>query len=326
MAGQNNQKKQKSRKTNGQKQRQWQPQGQQQVKRILLRDESLDKAKGFNLMSNVFMSVALKDIPACQHFLRTATGIKDLVVKEVRIQYYIAKITSHDAILDILAEDGKGQLYIIEIQRSDTIDHARRTRFYGAMVDSEFLQKGKSYDEMPEVHVIYISEKDIWKQGRAIYRVEKTFDGTDIPYDDGRHVTYINAEVDDGSDIAKLMKYFKTADPMDMSQGDLSKRVHFLKCRKGGNDVMCAITDEILENGKKLGRSEGLREGRRKGRREGRIEGKIQGKIEGKVEQAKVTSLNLAKMGMPFEKIAEAVNNDIEVVRKWIEEGNMLVG
>ena len=137
---------------------------------------------------------------------------------------------------------------------------------------------------------------------------------SDIPYDDGKHVTYINAEVDDGSDIAKLMKYFKTADPMDMSQGDLSKRVHFLKCKEGGNDVMCAITDEILENGKKLGRSEGLREGQRKGR------------AQGKMEQARVTSQNLARMGIPFEKIAEAVNNDIEVVKQWIKEGNTLAG
>ena len=297
MAGRNNQKKQKGRKANRKNQ------GQPQFRRIYVRDKSLTQAKEFSLLSNVFMTVALKDIRACQHVLRIATGIKDLVVKEVRIQYYIAKVTSHDAILDILAEDGNGQLYIIEIQRSDTIDHARRTRFYGSMLDSEFLQKGKSYDEMPEVHVIYISETDIWKQGRAVYRVEKTFDGTDIPYDDGRHVTYINAAVDDGSDIAKLMKYFKTADPMDMSQGDLSKRVHFLKCEEGGNDIMCTVTDQILENGKKLGRSQGRREGKR----------------EGKREQAKATSVKLAQTGMPAEKIAEMVGMSVELVKKWLK-------
>lgn len=38
----------------------------------------------------------------------------------------------------------------------------------------------------------------------------------------------VNAEVDDGSEIAKLMKYFKISDPYDMSQGALSKRVHYL--------------------------------------------------------------------------------------------------
>lgn len=107
----------------------------------------VELAKGFNLLSNVFMSVALKDIPACQHVIRIITGIPELVVKEVRSQYRISKVTSHDAILDILAEDAMGRLVNLEIQRKDTVDHARRTRFYGAMIDSECLEKGKDYDE-----------------------------------------------------------------------------------------------------------------------------------------------------------------------------------
>ncbi|MCD8074701.1 MAG: hypothetical protein LUF27_06665 [Lachnospiraceae bacterium] len=45
----------------------------------------------------------------------------------------------------------------------------------------------------------------------------------------GSHVIYVNAEVDDGSEMAEMMKYFKTADPDDMSQGALSKRIQFLK-------------------------------------------------------------------------------------------------
>ena len=108
--------------------------------RILANHEKrVEEARKFNLLSNVFMSVALNDIPACQYVLRILTGIEDLVVKEVRSQYRISKIHSHDAILDILAEDGTGKLYNLEIQRADTIDHARRTRFYGAMIDSEYL-------------------------------------------------------------------------------------------------------------------------------------------------------------------------------------------
>ena len=47
-------------------------------------------------------------------------------------------------------------------------------------------------------------------------------------------VTYVNAEIDDGSETARLMSYFKTADPEDMSQGELSNRVHFLKYEEGG--------------------------------------------------------------------------------------------
>lgn len=62
-----------------------------------------------------------------------------------------AHLTSHDAVLDTLAEDGNGHLMNSEIRRADTIDHAKRTRFYGSMIDSEYLQKGKTYSEKQDV-------------------------------------------------------------------------------------------------------------------------------------------------------------------------------
>ena len=138
--------------------------------RISSRERRIQEARQMNLLSNTFMSVALRDIPACQHVLRILLGKPELVVKEVRTQYYISKLISHDSAIDVLAEDGGRELYIAEIQRSDTVDHPRRIRFYGAMADSEFLEKGKSYDEMPELHVIYISETDIWKRGKTVYQ------------------------------------------------------------------------------------------------------------------------------------------------------------
>lgn len=98
---------------------------------IAARERRVAEARKLTLFSDVFMTTALKDPAACQHVLRILTGIKNLTVKTVRTQYRISNITSHDAILDVLAEDGEGHLMNIEIQRADTVDHARRTRFYG---------------------------------------------------------------------------------------------------------------------------------------------------------------------------------------------------
>lgn len=70
----------------------------------------LAKAKKLNLLSDAFMSVALRDKRACQYVLRILTGIKDLVVLEVRTQYRVSKLVSHDAVLDVLAEDSKGRI------------------------------------------------------------------------------------------------------------------------------------------------------------------------------------------------------------------------
>ena len=258
------------------------------------------EARKLTLFSDVFMTTALKDPAACQHVLRILTGIKNLTVKTVRTQYRISNITSHDAVLDVLAEDGEGRLMNIEIQRADTIDHARRTRFYGSMIDSEYLQKGKTYSEMPDVHIIYISETDLWNAGRTTYPVKKFFEGTDVAYDDGLYILYVNAAVDDGSDTARLMGYFKTTDPEDASQGDLSKRVHLLKCEKGGWDEMCEVSEKWYK--------------------EGEAAGEARGEARGEMKAKQETTIELADMGLPVEKIAKAVKVAPEMVKGWLSK------
>ena len=266
--------------------------------RITTREKLIEAGKEYNLLSDAFMSVALRDIPACQYVLRILTGIKDLKVCEVRSQYRVSKIESHDAVLDVLAEDETGRLFDLEIQRTDTLDHARRTRFYSSMIDSNYLEKGKTYSDLPEVYVIYVSETDLWKAGYTTYELEKKFRKSNVSYDDGQHVLYINAAVNDGSETAKLMDYFKTADPDDMEHGELSQRVHFLKCDEGGLSEMCEVTERIYKMGREDGRDEG--------------------RAEGREEEKQATARNLFKLGIPVETIAKAVEVNINLVKEWL--------
>ena len=55
------------------------------------------------------------------------------------------------------------------------------------------------------------------------------------------------------------MNYFKTADPDDDSEGELSKRVRYLKKEEGGMDIMCEVSDRIMERGRKFGEEQMLR-------------------------------------------------------------------
>ena len=159
------------------------------------------------------------------------------------------------------------------------------------MIDSECLEKGKEYHEMPDVHIIYISETDLWNAGKTVYKVEKKFEGTELSYHDGIFVTYVNAEVDDGSDIAKLMHYFKTADPKDMSQGDLSARIHFLKCEEGGYQEMCEVSEKIYN--------------------------------EGRLESKKETAFNMKRKGYSDTVIADILETGLNVIQQWLAEMNL---
>ena len=266
-------------------------------KRLKEKEQCLERMRRFSLMSDEFMPVVLQDPQACQYVLRVITGRKDLIVKEVRTQYRISKSSARDVILDVLAEDMKGDLYNVEIQvRTSGIDHARRTRFHGAMIDSEILQKGTEFRDLPEVWIIYISEQDFWKQGKIVYHVKKTFEGTEVAYDDGLHMTYVNAAVKEDSEVGKMMEYFRTADPEDMSHGALSKRVHFLKCEEGGAEIMCKIADEFRE------------------------EGRMEGRLEGRRAALHEAALNLKKMGMASELIAQAIGKSLEQLKIFLEE------
>lgn len=215
----------------------------------------------------------------------------------------ISKVISRGARLDVLAEDKKGVICHLEIEGADVADHARRTRFYGSVTDGEFLRKGRDYSELPERYIFYISRKDIWKDGYTVYEEEKRFRQTGEKHNDGSHLIYVNAEIDDGSRIAKLMKYFKKADPFDDSEGELSKRVRFLKTEEGGIEIMCEIMEKIREEGKQEGELIGIREGRK----------------SGMLESHKKTAWNLEKMGMPLDTIAKVVEEDISVVRQWLK-------
>ena len=255
------------------------------------RERRLKDLEQLTLLSDVFMSVVLSDRNACQHVIRILMDDPGIELVSVRTQYVISKVISHGARLDVLAEDKKGVICHLEIEGTDVADHARRTRFYGSVTDGEFLRKGRDYNELPERYIFYISRKDIWKDGYTVYEEEKRFRQTGKKHNDGSHLIYVNAEIDDGSRIAKLMKYFKTADPFDDSEGELSKRVRFQKTEEGGIEIMCEIMERIREEG----RESGMKESHKK------------------------TAWNLEKMGMPLDTIAKVVEEDVSVVRQWLK-------
>ena len=76
--------------------------------RMANRDQRVKWLREQNLFSNVFMSAALRDVPACQHVLRTLLESPHLAVHAVRTRCRISNLLSKDSELDVLAEDADG--------------------------------------------------------------------------------------------------------------------------------------------------------------------------------------------------------------------------
>lgn len=260
--------------------------------------QAVDAMRQSNLLNDIFVSVALEDVKACQYVLRKILDNESLEVLKVKGQYRLLNLTAKDSVLDVYAEDGTGRMMNVEIQRRDTVDHARRTRYYGSMLDKSSLEKGLNYDQLPDVYIIYISETDIWETGEAVSSVKKTLGKAAISYDDGRHVIYVNAAVDDGSEVAKMMKYFKTADPDDMSQGELSERVRFLKREKGGYEDMSEISEWLINKGIEMGIEQGIE--------------------QGEMNKAKKLAIKMYETGSAPEYIAELLDTSVKQVEEWV--------
>ena len=242
---------------------------------LLLTQEELQKhILGMTLFNDLLARAVLEDKEACEHILRVLTGIKTLVIQKNKTQYVISKLSSHNIIMDVLAEDANNKLYEIEIQKADGgIAHEKRMLYYASTIINEYFFKGdQTYASVPELHIFYISQTDIWKLGKTCYPILKFLGDTNTPYNDGLHMCYINAEVNDNSSIAQLMQYFATADAGDFSQGKLSQCINNLKTTKEGLATMDNFSKQIYEAGINDGRAEGKAEGLAEGKAEGKAE------------------------------------------------------
>ena len=234
---------------------------------LLHKEALLEKVKTMNLFHNTFISIVFKNEAACLHLIRVLMNKPSLKIIQFRTQDTIPQLISHGAQLDVVAEDADGKIYEIEIQRLQESAPAKRMRFYASVIDSELLRKGVDYNQLPEVYLFYLTQEDIWQQGQTIYEVKQTLSSPsgNISYDNGLHTIFINAAINDSSNIARLMQYFKTAHAGDTSQGALSDYVNLLKSPEGGRKIMDEFMKEIAEYYHETGYKEGEAQGKASG-------------------------------------------------------------
>ena len=234
--------------------------------------------KNFRLLDDIFMrQVLMRNRKGVQDILRIVIGRDDIVVKKVSTQKNYANAIGRSVQLDVLAEDSTGKLYNIEIQRDSKDASPQRARYYLSAIDWN-NSKRKKYKELPEVWVIFITEKDLFAKGEPYTTVERTFpDGT--PFNDGQHIRYVNAAYVGDDLFGLLMADFRETNPRKMHFQSLAGRALRCKETEKGITRMSRMLDKEMDE----------RE------RKGRIEGERKGKIEGKNEErARIVGVMLA--------------------------------
>ena len=223
-------------------------------------------------------------------------GKQDLRVIDQIIQKDYKNLQGRSAIMDCVARDSEGKQFDVEIQQDNEGASPKRARYHSGLMDMNTLNPGQDFDELPESYVIFITRDDILGYGFPIYHIDRHIKEADDSFQDEAHIIYVNSRKQEDTELGRLMHdlHCKNADAMHSPV--LAKRVHELKDTQKGVELMCHEMEKIY--------SEGMESGEKRG----------------ELKKAKETALSLAEMGLSVEKIAKAVNHNVNEVQKWIDE------
>lgn len=216
--------------------------------------------KQLNVIDDVFFHKIAEDKAVCEEILRIILQKPKLKVIDAQTQRFLRNIGAHSVILDLLCEDEDGSRINVEMQKADDDDHVKRIRFNSSNIDTTFTEKGLDYKDFPDIYVIFISKFDMFQEGKTIYHLETIIKETGTSVNDGIHRIFVNCAVNDGSDIAELMQYFKNSTGKNNKFPKLSDRVYYFKESKEGADAMTQVVEEyankkVLERDKETAKS-----------------------------------------------------------------------
>ena len=251
-----------------------------------------------NLTSDLLSSVTFEDLLAAQDVLRIMTGMDELIVLRVEPQRSFRNMYGHSSISDVWAEDAAYNQYNLEIQIAENEDHLRRSRFIQSRIDSRCLSTGMEYGELPELYLIFITEKDFLGTNEGSFEIVHRIEGLGCQVDDGVHEIYANLEkpVDDDKK-QRLLKYIKDTNNLEIStEGfeNLAKRVNDLKSEEGGLRYMCSVMEREWA--------------------EGRAEGREEGNLLHLIRQ----TIKKCEKGMAVGEIAEALEEEVETIERIV--------
>ena len=258
-------------------------------------EENLKTLRALRPLDDDFMRELFRNnMPLSQAVLRIITGIQDLVLIHQETQYDLKRLMgSRSVCLDVLATDSLNRKLNMEVNRDDSTADPFRARFHSSSIDIEFLNKNQKFSELPVTYVIFITENDIFKKDKPIYRIERINTDTGELFGDGEHIIYVNGAYEGDTDIGHLMHDFRCSDADDMYFELLAERTRYLKEDPKGVSYMCKLMEDRVK--------------------------------EENLIQAYEFALKLLKRGkLTFDEIAEDSGLTLEEVQELAEENNVV--
>lgn len=205
--------------------------------------------------------------------------------------------------MDVYSRDDEN-IYDAEMQnlnhrKLEDVELPRRSRFYQSMMDVDFLRKGHTYRKLPESHVLFLCTFDPFGEGLAKYTFEdRCNEDLTLRLKSGTRKIFYNCTCKLESipdNLKALYDYFLSG----KVENGLTERLEEAVGKARRNQKWRS------EYMKELLHEEDIKE---------------EALAQGREERSKTTAVNLYKMGMPIVQIAQAVEENQEVIERWLGE------
>jgi hypothetical protein len=117
------------------------------------------------------------------------------------------------------------------------------------------LNEGEDFKQIKDSYVIFICKKDMFKEGKAVYLIERKRVDTNESINDGNHIIYVNGEYEGNDAIGKLIHDLKCKDYKDMYYPELKEGVKHFKAKEG-KEEMCESIENYAKQAKENGKLE----------------------------------------------------------------------
>ena len=192
----------------------------------------------------------------CKEFLEMLFTIKIEKITYLSSQNTVTTNSGAKTIrLDVLVKDDAGTSYNVEMQVGNEYNVAKRMRYYQAVLDVAFLDKGYSYKTLNDSFIIFICLFDPIGSNRAVYTFENIcVEDKAIPLQDGTKKIILNANAFNtagNKDLQGFLQYVKTGKVTTEYTGRIEQMIQTVKrnelARKEYHILPAALMDAFDE-------------------------------------------------------------------------------
>jgi len=279
--------------------------------------------------------------------------LSTLLGESIRIQKMLESEGNQEAFddkfnrVDMLAEDSKGQLIIIEVQNNRELDYFHRMLYGTSKAVTDYIHRGEPYSTVRKVYSVNIVYFDLGQGEDYVYHGKTEFRGVHtndtlklsvkqqeqfIRHDAGDlFPEYYVLRVDEFDKLAvtpldEWIAFLKTGEIPETATAhglpEARERLRYdnlnskEKAEYDGHMEALRYQRSVIQTGIIEGYDKGLEEGKKEGKKEGKEEGIKEGKKEGKKEGIKEVARSLKSMNLPIEQIMQATGLTAEEIKQ----------